>query len=200
MNNTKSVKILLIVVFAFLVVAAAIYFLKPVLFPQNTPTEKTATPVNIQQVIPRDTTVSTDITADVTVWKDYSGSSFSFKYPPEWKLQEAGANNTVLYSPDLLEPPRGTPINVHLDTDTYANVVDKIKRVLTNPQEKDVIVDSLKGVEVSGIYQSPQLGNLKLFVTILDNTSNTIVCEYTEYPQAADYLKVYQDIANSIKV
>lgn len=200
MDNNKLIKMAIGVTLVLIAVLTAVYFLLPALT-VTPPTQKpsSAAPSAQKASIPRDPAVSTQVTQDLSKWKEYTSPIFSFKYPPEWKSEVVRSGNVVLYSPDLLEPPKGTPISVYInESKSFAAIVYDVSQVLENVKETPIQTGNLSGKEIAGELNEPTQGKVKMYITLLDHGGKAVVTEYTVYEGAADYQEVYQNIVKSI--
>jgi hypothetical protein len=194
-NKIKIFDILLIL--AVVILSAAVFILVTNLQLLSRPEKQSNT------LIPRNDAVPTEITKEVALWKEYTarGSVFTYKYPPEWQLKEVRPGQTVLYSPDLLEPPKGAPISVYQITNkSYEETVAANRKVMQDVTEKPLTVNTYTGIEMSGIYNSSVLGRLKMYLAILNDGEKIVVVEYTDYQNTEGFMQVYKDIVQSIRL
>lgn len=205
MNKTLLV-ILGLIILVVIVTAASLYFIPKLVVKSSLPMRSQINSPAIfttpEPIIPRDKSVSTAVTQNQTEWKTMTTQSgLNFKYPPEWKAQEVTKNNVVLYTPDLLDPPKGTPISVYLnESSSFDQVLSVVKQIMKNPQESAITVGNLTGTQLTGSITVAPLGEVQMISTVLNFQNKAIVAEYSVYPEATDYRQVYNDIVKSISV
>lgn len=199
MNKHKLLKIAIGLSLLIIALTTAIYFLLPRLMVQY-PQGPSSPPADTSEFIPRDPTKSTQVTKDVKKWKRYVSDNFSFSYPPEWSVQTITNDNVLLYTPDLLEPPKGAPISVSRNSQQrYEDIITSVRSVISNVTETQIASQKLTGVELNGNINAPVVGLVQIFVSILNSDGSAIYVEYTEYPGGQDFKGVYQEIVNSIE-
>lgn len=158
--------------------------------------------VSPRPTIPRDASVSTEFTQARDQWIEYRGhNGLYFKYPPEWRADELTPNKMMLYTADLLEPPKGAPIVIYRnDEKTFDLQTEAFRSVVKEVKEQPVEYAGLTGIEFAGYITSRDLGELPFTAVVLDNNDGIIVAEYTLYGGAADYSQAFRDMLATLEV
>lgn len=152
--------------------------------------------------IPRDASVSTEFTQARDQWIEYRGhNGLYFKYPPEWRADEITPSMMVLYTAELLEPPKGAPITISRnDFKSYETLVGDIRGAIKEAQERTVTIGNLQGIEFIGFIQATVVGRTPVVTTVLNFEDHAVVAEYASFPEAPDYTQAYHDILATLEV
>ncbi|MBI2054847.1 MAG: hypothetical protein HYT39_01980 [Candidatus Sungbacteria bacterium] len=147
-----------------------------------------------------ETSSNSPIPAD---WRVFNSEEFklSFRYPPDWKVQEIENGLWVLIPPGESNPEKA-PISVNMqEALPYERAVEEISTDLIDPQKREIKIGGYRGVRTEGMLRPELADGESRFsaFTMLDRAGRLVSFDYIEFAAGPSGAKaVYEILLSSL--